>query len=212
MSAATKRKPAATRRRVKNPAELVLLSANPAELVLMGANPDDDSQSGRRGLRGASEMYEDFHGEAGEHVDTYHEPEPRPQTLAQLGDLIELQVKRGGGWKWGILDLSGRGIKLAANPQGSQIYFVGGNQKISKGELTQLNADNSKDLLDLGECMTIAYRARKAHVNGIASDYEHHFGDETGRRPRLMYDKRAKEPRLFLAGGEYIAKIEGIRN
>ena len=70
----------------------------------------------------------------------------------------------------------------------------------------------SAELIDLGECTIIAYRATKAQVNGIATDYEHKFGDVTGRRPRLMYDRRAAQPRIFLVGGEYVAKIEGITN
>jgi hypothetical protein len=197
------------RQRKKNPAELVLMSANPAELVVMGANPETSS---RHGLEGASEMCEDFRGGPCPHIDTYQEPEPRPQSLAQLGTLSQLEVKRSGGWKWGELDFIGREVQVAANPTGTQIYFIGGNQKISKGELTRLNVDNSKEMADLGECMLIAYRARKMHVNGIASEYGHKFGDRTGTRPRLMYDRRGPQPRIYLVGGEYIAKIEGIDN
>jgi len=191
------------------------MSANPAELVLMGANSGagtSESHPERRGLPGATEMCEDFRGSPCGHIDTYQEPEPRPQTLAQLGTLLDLYVKRSGGWKWGEIDFSGRGIKVAANPPGTQIYFIGGNQKISKGELTALCVDNTKEMADLGECMQIGYRANKAHVNGIASGYDHQFGDRTGRRPRLMYDRRGPQPRIFLVGGEYIAKIEGIDN
>jgi hypothetical protein len=196
-------------KRKKNPAELVLMGANPAELVVLGANPET---SGRHGLQGASEMCEDFHGEPCEHIDTYQEPEPRPQSLAQLGVLAQLEVKRPGGWKWGELDFDGRDVQVAANPTGTQIYFIGGDQKVSRGELTRLNVDNSKEMIDLGECMLIAYRARKMHVDGKSSAYGHKFGDRTGRRPRLMYDRRGPQPRIFLVGGEYIAKIEGIDN
>jgi hypothetical protein len=196
-------------KRKSNPAELVLMGANPAELVVMGANPDTSS---RNGLQGASELCEDFRGEPCPHIDEYQEPQPRPQTLAQLGTLIDLQVKRDAGWKWGLIDLKDRKVNVAANPTGTQIYFIGGNQKISRGELSQLGVDNSKELIDLGEAMAIGYSARKAHVNGIASDYEHKFGDKSGRRPRLMYDKRGPQPRIFLVGGEYVAKIEGIDN
>jgi hypothetical protein len=197
-------------KRKKNPAELVVMAANPAELVVMGANPHRKKNPGD--LEGASQMYEDFHGEPGKHVDTYQEPTPRPMTLAQLGALVELAVKRPMGWKWGIFDFKGRGIQVAANSSGTQIYFIGGNQKISRGELTHLGADNSKEFIDLGEVMSIAYRARKAQVNGIASDYEHKFGDMSGIRPRLIYDRTGPSPRIKLAGGDYIAKIEGIVN
>jgi hypothetical protein len=208
------------KRRIKNlGAELVVMGANPAELVLMGANspaaaPDSGAMAGsaRKGLKGATEMCEDFKGSPCNTIEHHQEPSPRPMTLAQLGVLVELQVKRPVGWKWGTFDFTGRGVKLAANPTGTQLYLIGGNQKISRGELTQLGLDNSKEMIDLGEAMTIAYRANKAHVNGIASDYEHHFGDKTGVRPRLTYDRRGPEPRIHFQGGEYVARVEGIDN
>ena len=177
---------------------------NPAELVIMSANPS--------ALEGASQMYEDFHGEPAQHVDHLHEPEPRATTLSELGELVELQVKRPIGWKWAVFDFTGRGVKLASNAAGSQLYFVSGNQKVSRGELTRAGADNSKDLIDLGEATLIAYRARKMHVDGIASNYQHKFGDETGVRPRLMYDRRGPQPRLYLTGGEYRVEAAGIIN
>lgn len=203
--------------RMPNPAELLVLAANPAELMVLGGNPNEESelsgeQLSRRGLEGASQMYEDFHGEPGKHVDTYQELQPRPMTLAQLGVLRMLEIKRPGGWKWAELNFIGKEIQVAANPTGTQIYFIGGDQKISRGQLTQIGSDNSKELIDLGECMLIDYRARKMHVNGVSTPYGHKFGDETGRRPRLMYDRRGPESRIYLVGGEYVAKIEGIRN
>lgn len=202
--------------RKKNPAELVLMTANPAELVLMGANPGKKKpRKGRRNpgsLEAGSELYEEFHGESAQHVDTIEEPSPRPVTLTELGDLIELQVKRPVGWKWAVFDFTGRGVKLASNVAGSQLYFVGGNQKVSRGELTHAGADNSKELIDIGECMIIAYRARKTFVDGVASNYEHNFGEETGVRPRLLYDCRGPQPRLFLSGGAYRVEAAGIIN
>jgi hypothetical protein len=190
--------------RKKNPSELVLMAANPAELIALGANP------GR--VQSAGDAYEEFHGEAPKHVDTYDEPSPRPATLAELGMLIELRVRRPVGWKWGSLDFRGKGIKLAQNIGGTQLYFIGGDQKISRGQLTMIGADNHKELIDLGEATLIAYRARKMQVNGIATTYEHNFGEETGVRPRLMYDKRGPQPRLQIVGGEYHVEGRGIIN
>jgi hypothetical protein len=191
--------------RIPNPAELLVMTANPAELLVMGANPDSK-------LEGASRTYEEFHGESGKHIDEIHEPSPRPMTLAELGTLIELRVKRPTGWKWGSFDFTGRGVRLASNVAGTQLYFVDGDQKVSRGELTHLGADNSKELIDLGECLLIAYRARKMQVNGVATNYEHNFGEETGVRPRLMYDRRGPAPRLYLNGGAYRVEARGIIN
>lgn len=181
----------------------------------MGANPGRKRtrrMKNSSGLAGASEVCEEFRGEPCAHVDTYVEPEPRPANLGQLGVLVELQVKRTGGWKWGVLDFVGKNVNVAGNVGKSQIYFVGGDQKITRGQLSHLGVDNSKELIDLGECMAIAYRAKKMQVNGIASDYEHKFGDATGRRPRLMYDRRGPQGRIFLIGGEYTIEPEGIVN
>jgi len=160
----------------------------------------------------ASHLYEEFHGESAEHVDEYQEPSPRPATLTELGDLIELQIKRPTGWKWAVFNFTGRNVKLASNAAGTQLYFISGNQKVTRGELTHAGADNSKELIDLGEAMMIAYRAKKAQVDGIAANYEHRFGEETGVRPRLMYDTRGPSPRLYLSGGEYRVEAAGIIN
>jgi hypothetical protein len=220
--------------RLPNPTELVVMMANPTPAFqcphcgesftpaqvesgayrkhLAAHRAARSKKKNPNGLADASETYQQFHGEPGEHVDEIHEPSPRPLSLAQLGEMIELQVRRSAGWKWGSLDLKGRGIRLAFNPEGSQLYFVGGDQKVSRGELSTLGVDNRKDLIDLGEAMLIAYRARKAQVDGQASDYEHFFGEETGVRPRLGYDRRGSAPRLFLSGGAYYVTAEGIRN
>ncbi len=152
----------------------------------------------------AADLYSEFHGREATGIDTYNLPDAPPATLAKLGSLVELQTKRLNGWKWGELTLSGRGINLAASPSGRQLYFIGGDQKLCRGDLTRLGADNSRELCDLGDCMYIAYRAKKDQVDGIESDYEHSFGEESGRRPRLIYDQRnRKMPRLYLVGGEY---------
>jgi hypothetical protein len=171
----------------------------------MMANPSAETQG-----RKATELYEQFHGRPGRHIDEYHEPSPRSATMTELGDLIELRVKTDVGWKLRSLDFTGEGIKVASNAAGTQLYFVGGKQRI--GALGAFGADRSKELIDLGECCYIAYRARKAQVNRIASNYEHFLGEETGRCPRLMYDKRGREPRLYLTGGEYHVAAEGIVN
>lgn len=171
----------------------------------MAANPTAAESS-------AGELYERFHGEPPKHVDEYHEPTPRPATLTELGDLIEIRVKCCAGWKWRELELQGRGIKLASNAAGSQLYCVGGDQKLSKGDLTALGVDRTKELIDCGEARYVAYRAKKAQVNGVASNYEHGLGEETGVFPRLMYDRRGPVPRILFVGGEYHVEGVGIVN
>lgn len=181
---------------------------NPAELVLMAANPAGPT---RKEVK-AGEMYREFHGADPQHVDEYVEPSPRAATLTELGDLLEIRVKRTAGWKIGQLELTGQGIKLASNAKGTQLYCVGGDQRISRGQLTQLGVDNSKELIDLGEANYVAYRTRKSLAGGHLASYEHTLGEETGIGPRLMYDRRGAEPRLLFAGGEYHVEAAGIVN
>lgn len=193
--------------RLPNPAELVVMMANPSylphERPLPGAS---------RSVEEASDAYQEFHGERSQHIDEITEPSPRAVTLSEIGQLIELRVIRPVGWKWGSIDFAARGVRVAQNIEGTQLFFVEGDQKISRGELTNLGADNSKQLVDLGYAAYIAYRTRKSQVNGIMATYEHNFGEETGVRPRLMYDARKPKPRIYLAGGEYRVTAAGIEN
>jgi hypothetical protein len=176
----------------------------------MAANPDSAGPTPSEARAG--DLYERFHGTGPQHVDEYSEPTPRPTTLTELGDLLEIRAERSNGWKWGSLDMTGRGIKLASNAAGTQLYFIGGNQKLGRGDFTRMGADRSKELIDLGAARYIAYRTKKAHVNGISSGYEHFLGEETEVFPRLMYDRRGPEPRLLFAGGAYHVEGEGIVN
>jgi hypothetical protein len=173
--------------------------SNPMELVVL-ANPGKTES--------ATRVCEDFHGRSCDAIETFHEPSPRALTLGELAQLVELRVQRDSGWKWASLDFSGRGVKMGSNPAGTQIYFVQGNQKISRGELTRIGVDNSKEMIDLGSCRYIAYRSDKPMTDGIPAEFEHPFGEETKEFPRLMYDNRGPEPRLFLTGGAY--RVEGL--
>ena len=179
---------------------------NPMELIVAG-NPARKRRARKGnpdGAEQASELYQDFHGAPSKRIDEYSEPSPIGVTLTELGDLIEIRVKCGAGWKLRSLDFKGCGIKLASNPAGTQLYFVGGEQRVRS--FAAFGADKSKELVDLGEATYIAYRAKKAQVNGIASDYEHYLGEETKVYPRLMYNRSIT--RLFFVGGQY--HIEGV--
>lgn len=186
--------------RLGNPMELVVMANPGAELVVLGNNPEK--------LKSATKVCEDFHGRACDNIDTFTEPSPRSLTLGELATLAELRVQRDAGWKWASLDFSGRGVRMGSNAAGTQIYFVQGNQKISRGELSRIGVDNSKEMIDLGFCRYIAYRSDKPMTDGKSAEYEHPFGEETQQYPRLMYDNRGSEPRLFLTGGAY--RVEGL--
>jgi hypothetical protein len=163
-----------------------------------------------RNPNGAAELYQEFHGAPARRETEYHEPAPRPQTLTELGDMLLLTVLRVRGYKWGEVDFGGCGVKLASNAKGTQISLVGGDQSLSRGTLTDLGADNSKELVDLGEALVIVYRTKKSLAGGVSANYEHNFGEETGRRPTVMYDQRTK--RISFVGGEYTVAAPGIIN
>lgn len=186
--------------RLPNPMELVVMANPGAELVVLGSNPEK--------VKSATKVCENFHGRSCDHIDTFQEPSPRSLTLGELATLAELRVQRDAGWKWASLDFAGRGVKMGANPGGTQIYFVQGNQKISRGELSKIGVDNQKEMIDLGFCRYIAYRSDKPMTQGKSAEYEHAFGEESKEFPRLMYDNRGPEPRLFLTGGAY--RVEGL--
>lgn len=182
--------------------------ANPTELLVAG-NPRRHARR-RRGNPAegeqATELYEQFHGRDSEYIEDRTEPLPVPGTLTELGDLVELRVKVRCGWKWRELNFKGLGVKVTSNAAGTQLYFIGGQQRL--GRFGYFGADRTKDLVDLGAARYIAYRTRKSQIDNKNSTYEHFLGDETGSYPRLMYDKRGREPRLYLAGGEY--RVEGV--
>jgi hypothetical protein len=96
---------------------------------------------------------------------------------------------------------------LAAVPNTKQLYIVGGDY--SAPEARALDADD-KDLIDLGDVFLVEYFTQKRFDHFEPIGYFHHFGEVTGVRPRLIYDRVHK---LFsLAGGEYTVKPAGITN
>jgi hypothetical protein len=164
------------------------------------------------GEAAATELYEKFHGLPSKHIDEIQEPSARGVAMAKLGELLEIRVKPDGVPLWGKLILTGRGVVLASNPAGTQLYCVGGDQAMTKAQLTLLGADASKDLIDLGQAMYIAYRTKKGFIGSKNASFEHALGEETQRRPRLLYDRRGSKPRLQFAGGEYRIEAPGIIN
>lgn len=98
---------------------------------------------------------------------------------------------------------------VAAVPNTRQIYFVGGNQNLDS-HLKQLGSDPEKDICDLGFCYLIEYFAQKRFDRFEPTTYFHQFGEVTGVRPRLIYDR--PHHLMQLAGGEYVVKSVGIDN
>lgn len=154
----------------------------------------------------AAAMFETFHQKAPGHIIEYEELVRFPGHFAELGELKELRV---------FLDDANRDFpftqfgdcRVVCTPDGNNIYFVGGDQRI---DFEALGISSDKDTIELGPCTYIAYFTTKGFHDFAPTKYWHRFGEEDGIFPRLGYDRLNK--RLFLIGGNYQVKREGIVN
>ncbi len=174
-------------------------------------NPVPTRTRRKRNYAGAADLYKQFHGKESEFVTEYEVFEEDPfhnhPELGQLGKLVSLTVKPAIGDKYKIEWDEKEAPDLCGEPNGKQLYIVGGNQTLGSNIA---EGDANKELLDLGECRQVEYFTRKGFDNFQAVTYYHKLGEETGETPRLLYDRKRK--RLFFAGGAYRIKPEGIVN
>lgn len=151
-------------------------------------------------------MYEKFHGKAPGRIVEYEELVQFPHHFAELGKLVELRID---------LDSANRKFpftsfgdcKVVCTPDGENLYLVGGDQRI---DLENLEIGGDKDMVELGPCVYICYHTTKDFHDFAPIDYYHEFGEENGIRPVLCYDRLNRK--LFLIGGDYRVKREGIVN
>lgn len=154
----------------------------------------------------AEQMFQTFHGKAPGRIVEYDELVKFPHHFAEMGRLVELRID---------LDRANRKFpftsfgdcKVVCTPDGQNIYFVGGDQKIN---LADLDIGGEKDFIELGPCVYICYHTTKDFHDFAPIDYFHEFGEEDGIRPMLAYDRLNQK--LFLMGGNYHVKREGIVN
>jgi len=184
---------------------------NPAELLIFG-NP--------AGNQASKELYEDFHQTPPHEVIEAEERQDMPKHTAVLGDFVAIgldnrtaDAERLHGdalaHRWrecSHVSFEHGDVKLAADPHGGQLYFVGGDQKIPSDELRTLGAERSNGSLLVGPAVFIVYNARKLDQGGSMDQYTHEFGEEGGRRPSIYYDPKLQ--RLLLRGGSY--RVEGV--
>lgn len=152
-------------------------------------NPDETKLAVR--------LFEKFHGRDPKEITEKHVSAAMRMDYTALGDLQKLRVRTPIGQ---IVDFNfnGDGVKLASSPEGKQLYCIGGNQNLT----ACLDAKSlEKDFVDLGEALQVDYLARKVHGNFEPIVYYHKFGENTGERPQLAYDKLKKQ--IFFVGGNY---------
>jgi hypothetical protein len=155
----------------------------------------------------AARLSEQFHGRPARTVRDVAEVYDEPTVLADLGKLIELHVRLADGSKatLGFPD----NVRLASTPEGGSLYLVGGDQSL---DLKRLGLDEylPKDHVIVGLVQRIVYFTSKAFHNFEPTEYTHKFGEEGGGCPTLVCDVRSRK--LYLIGGSYVVKPEGIRN
>lgn len=174
---------------------------NPAEMVILGANP-----AGRVSPE-AAELYEDFHGKPPKELLAANEVQDMPREVVVLGALESITVDAPKGEM--KIGFETDGVKLASDASGTQLYFVGGNQRFSGDSLIEFAARPGK-VVRMGTARTIIYSSRKAMDGGNLNNYIHEFGEDDGKRPVLWYDAKIK--RLYLVGGNYRIEAAGIIN
>lgn len=97
-------------------------------------------------------------------------------------------------------DLNKKGVMLAANTEGTQLYAIGGDQDLD-AVLDDFDVDASKDLVALCEAAFIVYFDEKPHTRFQGVEYMHKFDQP---RPVIGYDRLKKE--IFFVGGRYELK------
>ena len=169
-----------------------------------------NQEGGEGDLTQAVELYQTFHGKDPAGVIEKQVSAAMRTDYTALGDLDYLIVQPDGAAEVKI-DFGGDGVKLAAAPEGTQLYLIGGKQTLNDAALAQFTDDTSEDLFDLGEAKEVQYVARKAPEFDTVK-YFHKFGEEArgSEMPRAFYDAIRKQ--IFLAGGEYHVEAPGIIN
>lgn len=190
---------------------------NPSELVVMGANPGHDIvlQPGKtyriRSNPSAEAIRENFTGTPAEGYRVYDAPGMPAGEYAQLGELLSLYVKPLIGGQVREIRFTAPHPLLLTDTTARQLYFLNGDQDITEGLSLFNSVVQHAGRVELGELRRIDYKQRKEHVpDPDIDEWKHNFGEESGEKPRLWFDPQAR--RLYLEGGDYTVRPEGIVN
>jgi hypothetical protein len=159
----------------------------------------------------AAALREKFTGKESEWIQVLDEPHVPTGDYAQLGELLALYVKPNGGGQVQTISFRSDRPLLVSDESARQIYFVAGNQDLGAGLAVFGPREVAPGRFELGEVQRIDYKQRKEHVpDPDLDEWRHSFGEESGVRPLLIFDRNSK--RLWLEGGEYQIRAEGIVN
>lgn len=111
-------------------------------------------------------------------------------TVAQLGHLRELRI-------------TGKRLSFGGNA----LLCADGRKRLHIAGVRMKAAGGGEQ--DMGEVHSVTYRSDKPHIEEGTFDYVHKFGEDGGKRPRLIIDA---EGYPFLEGGSYKIDADGIIN
>jgi hypothetical protein len=158
-------------------------------------------------MSGAEAMFETFHQKAPGQILTYEGFMQARSEFAELGQLRALRFYLDSANPSLPLTRFGSDCLVVATADGSNIYFVGGDQSV---DLAALGIASDKDIVELGPCNYIEYLTVKGFHDFEPIRYHHEFGEEDKILPTLAYDQLNQT--LFLESGNYRVKREGIVN
>jgi hypothetical protein len=165
----------------------------------------------RRQNTSAGTLREEFTGTPWNYYTVQTEPHVPAGDYALLGKLLALHVKPAAGGQVQAISFRSNHPAVLSDESARQIYFVDGDQDVSESLAVFGARDRGAGVFELGEAKRIDYKQRKTHVpDPEADEWRHEFGEETGVRPVLFFDRPKK--RLLLEGGEYEIRREGITN
>jgi hypothetical protein len=170
------------------------------------SNPADSAAA-------ADEMYSTFHGSGPTETVEIHEEIVHHGDVAALGDLEELVIVTPRGHKV-VLDFTADPPLLCSSSDGKQLLLRGGDMSIDLAAIKMNGDEWVKDVMVLGDVLSVTYHTAKTMDNGKVLSYEHKFTDPEGTKggdrayPVLTYD--TLNNRLEFAGGTSINLEAGI--
>jgi hypothetical protein len=124
--------------------------------------------------------------------------------FAKIGDLVSLTI---GNRKVSFEGDTTQPI-VVTDAKAKRLFFLGGNQDLRM--LKPVRKANPGGMHDMGEVDQVEYYARKKFDDFRPTVYFHNLGEENGKKPRLMWDPKARQ--MYLVGGDYKIRDVGIVN
>ena len=169
----------------------------------------------KRNPFGASQsaaLSEAFHGRPPQSVTTLTEDMVERVDFMEVGDLVELKVRTPSGYDV-VLQFPPKGralVKLCSSPDGKQLYFRGGDQKVPLDKIHMGAEKWRRDKMVLGELRETVYRAQKKFDGFKPYDYAHKNSELSKKYPVLIYD--TLNDQLEVAGGTGFITWRGLED